>query len=949
MAFPQAQPLPQTQNMQIKGLFTNSNEISEAPLGALSIADNIWISKDSIAESRRGFNFLPFALPNTLDRADALGQFQGSLLIHYNNTATTNNNDSLAYYDNSTGVNTYTGIFAHPDPLLARMKFVEANQNIYFTTADGVYKNDAISNNPVLAGMYQALDCTASLSTDSSGFFNNESEVAYRIIWGIEDANGNLILGAPSQRAIVANQSGGQSDVSLQITIPEGITVDHFFQIYRSDQAGGLYTNAELILQDLTYTAVTPGTPGNSITVAYTTGGTAGSEVVSVVSNAISVQIQSGVSTSVDVLAAINNSAAALALVSASITGLTTNVETAPASGDLAGGSVTLVTPDDNMQLVYEANPSSGDISAASVTVIDSVPESLKGADLYTNATQDGILQQNSRPPYCLDMALFQTCTFYANTQTNQQLFLTILAVGGSSGIQSGDVITIAGVTYTGGSSENVGTRTFQLVTGGSPAQNINDTSLSLIRVINQSSSTTAIYAFYVSSSSSLPGQLLIQARNVGASVFSVIASAHGSAYNPALPTSGTTVSSTNTANLNGLMYSKAGEPEAVPTLNIFYIGSASQPIRRIIPARNSLFILKDDGVFRCTGTAGNFAIDTLDTTVIILAPESAVSLNNTIYFLSTQGVVSISDNGGQVMSRPIENQLTALEGASLSALKEYTFGCSYESERQYNLWTISTSADTSGTQNFIYNYMTKTWTRSTRQQSHGMVLRSDNKMYCLNTNSNQISQERKSFDYTDYTDESYPVTISAIGGSGAALTLTDASFVVPGDLIYQSDSVNSIAASINYATNVVTMETVVSGWADGDADLLKSIPCLIEWLPNVANNAGYLKQYREVAVIFKQNGFSNANLNFYSEISGSIDSVPFSGSASGNWGTFSWGDGAPWGGTSRSKAFRTYVPLEKQRCDLLSVQFQCQNAWATFLVEGISTIFHQIGERMTN
>lgn len=841
-------PTTNTLMMKIKGLYTNSNELSEAPEGALKTADNIWISKDSIAESRRGMAFLPHSLPNVSDRADAGSQFSGKLLIHYNNTATTNANDSLAYYDNSAGVVTYTGVFAHPDPLLARIKFAESNKNIYFTTAAGVYKNDLVTNTPVLAGMFKGLDCAAVASTNSSGFSNTNTQVAYRVVFGIQDANQNLILGIPSQRAVYTNASGGQTDVSINLTLPAGITTNHFFQIYRSDQSA------------------------TSSTV-----------------------------------------------------------------------------PDDNMQLVYEANPTAGQIAALTVTVIDSTPDTLRGAALYTNATQEGILQGNDRPPYCLDMALFQTCMFFANTQTRQQLFLTILAVGGSGGIQSGDTITIAGVTYTAGSSENVGTKTYKLVTGGSPAQNINDTSLSLIRVINQSTSTIAVYGYYLSSSSSLPGQLLIESRGLGAAIFTITASADGTAFSPALPTSGTTIASSNTANLNGLMYSKAGEPESVPALNIIYVGSASKPIRRIVPVRNSLFIFKDDGVFRCTGVAGNFAIDTIDTTIIILAPESATPLNNNCFVLTTQGVCAVNDNGGQVMSRPIENQLVALEGAELSLLQAYSFGVGYESERQYILWTVSGPGDTYATQGFIYNTFTKTWTRTTRQQTHGLVLTADNKMYLLNPNTNGISQERKSFTYSDYTDEAYPITVTAIGGSGATITLSDASFVVAGDLLYQSLPVSAIVASVNYGTNVCTMATTVAGWTASSASLLKAIPCLMEWLPIAAGNPGYLRQYREAALIFKQNGFNNANLNFYSEISPSIDTVPFAGSASGAWGTFAWGTGAPWGGVVRSRAYRTYIPLEKQRCDLLSIQFQCQNAWATFQIEGISTIYHTIGERMTN
>lgn len=75
------------------------------------------------------------------------------------------------------------------------------------------------------------------------------------------------------------------------------------------------------VLQDITYTARVSGSAGNAITVAYTAGGTAGAEVVTVTGNAISVQIETAVSTATQVLAAINASAAAMLLVSAAISG----------------------------------------------------------------------------------------------------------------------------------------------------------------------------------------------------------------------------------------------------------------------------------------------------------------------------------------------------------------------------------------------------------------------------------------------------------------------------------------------------------------------------------------------------------------------------------------------------------------------------------------------------
>lgn len=76
---------------------------------------------------------------------------------------------------------------------------------------------------------------------------------------------------------------------------------------------------ATLVNNGITWTAVTMGAAGNNITIALVAGGTAGSEVVTVSGNAISVSIQSGVSTRTQVLTAVQASAAASALVGISV------------------------------------------------------------------------------------------------------------------------------------------------------------------------------------------------------------------------------------------------------------------------------------------------------------------------------------------------------------------------------------------------------------------------------------------------------------------------------------------------------------------------------------------------------------------------------------------------------------------------------------------------------
>lgn len=108
-------------------------------------------------------------------------------------------------------------------------------------------------------------------------------------------------------------------------------------------QSGSTGTFATLVTQGITLTAVTMGTAGNSITIRFTPGATAGSEVVTVSGTAITVQIATGVSTVTQTRTAINASGAAAALVSASGTSAST-VATASALNLATGTSTSFTT-----------------------------------------------------------------------------------------------------------------------------------------------------------------------------------------------------------------------------------------------------------------------------------------------------------------------------------------------------------------------------------------------------------------------------------------------------------------------------------------------------------------------------------------------------------------------------------------------------------------------------
>lgn len=324
-------------------------------------------------------------------------------------------------------------------------------------------------------------------------------------------------------------------------------------------------------------------------------------------------------------------------------------------------------------------------------------------------------------------------------------------------------------------------------VSSGTPGQNIEDVAKSLIKTINQKTSG-AFSAVYTSSENSTPGKFTVSERSLSSTTFSLTASTAtvGLLFDPTLPTSGTSVVSDNSVQPNGLYYSKTNQPEAVPALNYVNVGPKDKPISRILALRDSLFILKTDGIYRVSGDSpSNFSVFLFDTSARILAPDSAVVLNNQIYMWSDQGIVTVSDIGVSIVSRDIEDQLNRL--VNFSAYKTATFGVSYDLDRAYLLWTVSKQADTVATQCFRFNFLTQSWTRWLLSKTCGIVSNDDNKLYTGSATRPFIDKERKNLDRTDFCDREFTTNISNSSVNGTRVVLNSLSDVEIYDVLGQT------------------------------------------------------------------------------------------------------------------------------------------------------------------
>ena len=891
-----------------KGIHTSPNEFSSVPEGAMTVADNCVVDDENVLAPRRGFSRY-IAFGSVGNRARRYTDFEGTMIAAYSTS-------TIARYNSGSWAD-YSGTYTDPDANLARLQFLKVQSNLYFNTSGGVYRLDSPTGTPALSGICKALDIQLALGSAGSAL-EADNQVAYRMIWGIRDANNNIVVGAPSGRATITNPSTGSTkDVTITFTIPSDVTTSYFFQVYRSTQSGGdtiepsddlqlVYenqpTSGEISAKVVTFTDSVPPTllgaslytNPNQETIIQANERPPKADYISfwqdctffakcVGKQRRTLTILSAASISYNDTITIAGTVYTARGTEASASGQYSLAKVFTTTADTTIGNPTLTNVASTIGLKVGRKISGTNIPAD--TYIGSI-----GATTIGLVQSDGVTAQNA------------------------------------TGTTAGVTITVTPNTVAYGS------------TTSTPAQNIADTAESLIRVINRYASNTSVYAYLLSGYQDLPGQIVIEERGVGASSFAIVASAAGTSFNPVLPTSGTTVSSTNDDFQHQLFFSKKDKPEAVPLLNYKFIGSANNKILAIIPLRTALYILKDkEGIYRLTGTdPSNFQVDLFDSSANLISPDSVAVVNNQIWCLTDQGVTTITDTGVSVASRPIEDIIFNIIGSARTACQYYSFGVGYETDRKYILWTVSGSADTYATQAYVFNTFTRAFTRWDIPATTAFVNPSDNKLYIGRGDNFYTLQERKAIDYSDYADHTVSVTI--VSSSGTSIVLSTNVGVTAGDVIFQN-SAFSLVTDVSADGITITVNDSLSTWTAGAATVYVAYESKAEYAAVTGGNPGMTKQFSEISYLFKSARFVNGQFGFATDVNGSFEYVDIEGSSSGNWGLFVWGS-SPWGGVGVSVPIRTFVPLERQRGTLLRNQFKIRNAYSPWKLNGISVVF---------
>lgn len=847
------------------------NSLSQVPPGSLLQAENTVVSYNGLLSVRRGIKQFGTSLaaltsnPNTEEFQEFF--YKGTKLTWYGDATVSRLDPARTYFAyDSDGFGTWVQT-THPFPapayaLTDTYRSAQSNNNIYFTSVNGILKTDDPANPLYSAGGLPGLDGSASL-VDVAGFLSDDSAVAYRMTWKTTDANHNVVEGTPSTRVVIANSSGGTRNVQLVFTIPHGTTVNDQWVIYRSPMSASAATE-----------------------------------------------------------------------------------------------------PSDELQQVTQGFPDPTDLSNGFFTVKDTTPQSQLGANLYTNSGEEGISQANTIPPLANDMCFFFGYMIYGAATTQEKFILSLLATGAPNGIQVGDTFTItngtSNFTLTGAVAENIAAGEFEIFTGGDPGSDILQTKQSLIHVLNRYAQTL-VYAYDAtdaSSATSLPGDFFIQEQSIGGGTFG-ISSSRSTCWNPALTAMPTDNQSLSGGGLGIGYCSKFQEPEAVPTVNTINVGNPNFEWLRCLPLRNSVIVLKADGLFQLTGTTFPFTVTTLDTGTILTAPESCAVMNNQVFAYANQGVVAIAETGPEIISRPIENVLQQISSDLYPNFPQVTFGTAYETDRKYLMSTISSNDGfLKASIQYVYDTITKAWTTYEYPIAIWDLLESptEHRLYATSADTAYpfMFRERKTFTNADFADIEIPVTITGFDNSNPdqfIVDLVDTSSVVVGwslaQLVPETTNVPTRILNLSVITEVISPTQIAVknaiNWALAGTvftAIEQPIPVNVRYCPITGagnGNPSIIKFFKEGQFFFQNADFSSVNITFSSDFIAtgttvSLTPIP----ATEQWGQFPWGQ-VPWSGTPEFtvSSVRTYIPLSARRAHWLNLQLTLNEAMVGFTYGG--------------
>lgn len=644
------------------GLYTDPSPYGEVPAGALSTASDVSIRRKGIVQQRPGFAPVsPHPTPAAgYNQAFRLIPFGSDVLVICNDEGTANEKG----YWLSSGTEVFGGPVASTvlSAEYGRAFWAKAREALYIGGDTFTYK--LTSNTDVqgdAAGLPRAHSIRASLTVLAGTMLATNSEVAYRVIWRRKDANGNVLRSSPSPRCVVRNASGATVyDVDVYVTIPVEIVAGDTAEVYRSNAI-----------------AFASGSPDDELGLV---------KEYTIVAGDKTANVFSFTDTRPD------NTRGAIYYAAPSREGIQNSNERPPLAKDLAFFA-------DSMFYAGGAG-----FEQMSVELLDVAGVGDADGFGYRTTTSDDITTGVANITLASIVGVTVGMAVSEGTAQPDAGNANLAANTIITGMPGGNVITVSPVpTGTPGAGRTVrihdvlkvltsadaSPAVFYASDGWSAAYtglsgrsfpvtsafaderlDIRDTSIALAHAIDSwlDASNYAHVPNVIRTSSddaeTAQGNMLWRARWPGTAHRFAITSTHGTAFS--FRHQGTVTGSNNPMSSadegqNILWWSKFNQPEAVPPLNFAPVGAENDPILRVVPLADAMYVFKLSGeVYRVTGAGADagFRLDLVSTSCRLLSWNCLDVLGDQIVVWSAEGLGFFTERGVVRIDEPIRNIL---------------------------------------------------------------------------------------------------------------------------------------------------------------------------------------------------------------------------------------------------------------------------------------------------
>lgn len=588
------------------------------------------------------------------------------------------------------------------------------------------------------------------------------------------------------------------------------------------------------------------------------------------------------------------------------------------------------VDPGDMMFLVYERALTATDDANIDFTITD--VDSIGGGEpLFINGDRGGQGNNRNRPPIAHDLTTYANRMWLGNTQDRQRVELRIIAPAPSGGAR----LWVGSESYL----------MFGDLTGGTVSQEIEAQARRVVLDINESS--TAYAAYYTSGVYDPPGKFVIERVGLADAAFTVQTKSSGGVPNAVwgatlVPNLFSPYSSVANIYKNRVQHSVEGLFYAFPLSNTLSVGNEESAVMRIQALRDSLFVFKEDGLWKITGR-GPFYVEQINATCRLIAPDSLAVVDNTIFALTDSGVVAVSESGVETISIPVDDVFKALTTVALSQTSAYTRAIAREANTELKVYfAVPTDEDSEyADQIFEWNVATETWWRRPYGFPAGYTDRFGRLVLApYNEDPDQaVRVERSTGGAADYVTDLYN---SEGSQTAEVLALTSRGVLVSNTLVIHAGQVLVDPSDETRTAGILEVVPKTGGFwelvlnrpttfsVDEEPDLRLGVQVDIEWNTEVGSSPTVMKQWTQTSVLFQERHYGPFPMTYIGD------------GYESQYGTQqAFAENEPF--------VRAEVPFDLQRTSKLNIRMQREVPGEYMRILGMDAIFRAYGTRASS